>query len=77
MTLEFIEQLARVCDKDRSYRTFGNNEHPYRCPDCGMTFRLMSGLLQHAESRACGSDVENGPLTKFCLVVASKPGWVS
>jgi hypothetical protein len=77
MTMTFIKQLARVCNRERdgSYLSAEDSDHLYRCPECGMAFRLMSGLLQHAESRACGTDVQNGPLTKFCMVVARCDRW--
>ena len=71
MNFGFINQLAKVCAPRGSYLTNDRkDEFPYRCYECELRFRFMSGLLQHAESDACRVELTDDPMRKFCEVVA-------
>lgn len=65
---EFIGRVAIQCYASKHYRNYSDNDDyfPFECPDCGVVFRYMSGLLQHAESDRCDVDMEPGtPLERF------------
>ncbi|OCK82209.1 hypothetical protein K432DRAFT_324652, partial [Lepidopterella palustris CBS 459.81] len=42
-----------------------DSPQPFRCPGCGATFRLLSGLFQHVGSPACDQELEKGAMKKL------------
>ena len=61
---EDVTDIAIECYGSRRYLS-SNPSFPFECPTCGTEFRVMSALLQHAESEACSEDPCSGPLAKF------------
>lgn len=61
--LDIVERIARQCYAYKKYRNNDDNSDcfPFECPCCGVVFKHMSGLLQHAESERC--EVKMGPGT--------------
>lgn len=39
--------------------------YPFRCPECGVEFTSLSGLFQHAYSKACKQDLYEGKIAKL------------
>lgn len=62
---EDVTYHAMRCYAAKQYRG-GASALPFRCPSCAAQFRVISALLQHAESEACGEDLSAGsPLGRF------------
>ena len=51
-----VREVAQDCDSWRSYTAY-NSDCDFQCPTCDKPARLMSALLQHAES-VCDCDEE-------------------
>lgn len=63
---EWIDEIAFDCYQSEWYTCENNPEFDFECPTCNTPFRYMSGLLQHAESKACSENLaKSTPLGKF------------
>ena len=59
-----IDHWAQQCYQHWAYTTSDNGGYQYKCPDCGMDFKYVSGLFQHVESPACDMRYE-GSIAKL------------
>lgn len=60
-----VTSIALECYAAKKYRS-GFAMFPFQCPSCPTQFRVVSALMQHAESAACAEDLRGGsPLDRF------------
>lgn len=59
MSLYYVDQMGLALPDNAAYLT-GMAEPRYKCSDCQVGFRFMSGLFQHAETKSCASDLNVG-----------------
>lgn len=63
---ERISDIAYELYQSGWYQGGDDPWHDFHCPTCHADFLYMSGLLQHAESEACGQNLDREkPLGKF------------
>lgn len=48
--------------------------YPFRCPECGDSFRFVSGLLQHIERSSCAQHM-NSDIWEILDVIQERIGW--
>lgn len=72
VNIDEIDKLAFRCYQKKHYATSKDAWFKYFCPTCRTSFSKMSGLLQHAESRACSEDIETWPLNKVLRYIYAR-----
>jgi uncharacterized C2H2 Zn-finger protein len=50
--------------RDLSYE-YSETVYPFKCPECDTVFTRLSGLFQHAYSKACSQDLNKGKIGKL------------
>lgn len=68
-----VDEVAFDCYQSRHYVADEDSDFEYRCRGCDAEFYYISGLLQHAESDACGAGLHpSQPLGKFLHYLRSR-----
>jgi hypothetical protein len=50
--------------RDPSYE-YSETVYPFKCPECETVSTRLSGLFQHAYSKACNQNLNNGKIGKL------------
>ncbi|KAH7119541.1 hypothetical protein B0J11DRAFT_439926 [Dendryphion nanum] len=63
----YIDEYYRdeLLNREDLQSEYSEPVYPFRCPDCSVVFTKLSGLFQHAYSKACNQGLYGGKIAKL------------
>lgn len=61
-----------LLDREDVQSEYNEPVYPFRCSECDVVFKKLSGLFQHVYSTSCSADLNKGKIAKLIRWLANR-----